>query len=416
MIFFKSKEIQNTLFLLGDKGITIILSSISFVIMGKYLGATKFGLISYAISFVAIFSPLAEWAYTTIVTKFIAQKYAVIDMIKKSLMLRLGGFLFVLVIISITTLFLEIGEDMITCIRILSFALLLDIVLILRSYFDATLQSRYFSYSQTTSTIIGSGIRIILALVYPSIVFICMSYFVEKLVKSLIILGFFISKSKDFKLGIEEISSKNIFLDSIPLILTNSFIIINFKIDQLIIEYFMGLQAVGQYAVVSKISEIWYLIPTTLFISYFPAIARSEREGKDSILAVKKVTRALLLISITIALILTFTGETLIQFLFGEEYVNLGKVLSIHIWAGVFYFIGHPISKILIAKNLIWINFFGKMITIVVNIALNFFFIPIFGLSGAAISTLVSYSIGYFFFYLIHPKVKLHILFFRNKA
>jgi len=407
MISVKSKVINNTLFLIGERGISMFISFLSFIVIAKYLGATQFGTFSYALSFVAIFLPISEWAYTTIVTKYLSINHSLIDIIKKSIKIRTYGFISSVILVFLISSFFNFSDESRQCIRILAIASVFDIFVILRSYFDANLQSRYFAYSQSLSTVLGGIARIAIVFIYPSVIIICYSFLFEKFIKASLLWFFFISKKQNFDNNQSKVSSGRIFSESLPLILTNLFIILNFKVDQLIIEYFMDMEAVGRYGVVAKISEIWYIIPTSLFASYFPTMAREEKEGKDSIQGIRKISRLLLLISVIISLFLSLIGENLINMLFGNEYEGLGGIISIHIWAGVFFFLGHPISKALIAKNLVWINFYGKLFTVAINIILNIILIEKFGLLGAAISTLISYSFGYYFFYLIHPKVKL---------
>jgi O-antigen/teichoic acid export membrane protein len=79
-------------------------------------------------------------------------------------------------------------------------------------------------------------------------------------------------------------------------------------------------------------------------------------------------------------------------------------VLSVHIWSGVFVFLGAANSQYLIAENLNTLTFLRTGFGAIVNIVLNLILIPKMGMMGAAIATLAAYASSAFFV-LVIPKV-----------
>jgi probable polysaccharide biosynthesis protein len=43
----------------------------------------------------------------------------------------------------------------------------------------------------------------------------------------------------------------------------------------------LGNEAVGQYAAATRLSEIWYFIPTVVVSSLFPAIVNARRQSEE---------------------------------------------------------------------------------------------------------------------------------------
>ena len=70
--------------------------------------------------------------------------------------------------------------------------------------------------------------------------------------------------------------------------------------------------------------------------------------------------------------------------------------MSIHIWAGVFVFLGVASSQYLIAENYTTISFYRTLIGAIVNVILNIILIPKYGINGAASATLISYFVATF--------------------
>lgn len=405
--FLNAKEVKNTLFLLSERGITLLFTFTSFLVMAKSFGSSQFGVLSYALSFTSLLFPLSELAYTTIVTRFLTLGHSPIDLLRKSLFLRSIGYVSILAVVLLVSELMNLPKDIKSVIIIVALASLMDIFTIYKAYFDSELKSKYYTYSQSLGTVIGSLARIFISLYNPDILFIGISYVIEKTLTASLIFYFFKKARK--KVTMEKYlptTTSKLFLQSLPLIITNFLILINFKVDQLLIEHFLNSEAVGRYAVVARLSEVWYLIPMALFTSYFPMIVKGEGSGKSYLPLISKIVRCLLICSVLISIIATIFGEVFILKLFGQDYKGVGSILSIHIWASIAFFVGHPISKILIAKKLIWINLHGKIIAAFLNVGLNLILIPRYGLNGAAAASLISYSFGYYFYYLLNPKTR----------
>lgn len=94
--------------------------------------------------------------------------------------------------------------------------------------------------------------------------------------------------------------------------------------------------------------------------------------------------------AIAIALPMTFLSDWLILLLFGQAYQSAGQVLIVHIWAAIFVFLGVAFSKHLLAENLTTISFQRTLLGAVSNVLLNLWLIPIYGVVGAAMATLLA--------------------------
>jgi O-antigen/teichoic acid export membrane protein len=98
--------------------------------------------------------------------------------------------------------------------------------------------------------------------------------------------------------------------------------------------------------------------------------------------------------TVAFSLLVTVLSSYIIFILYGPEYSEAASVLSVHIWAGIFVFLGVVNGKYIISENLTKISFYVTGIGTTVNIILNIVLIPRYGIMGAAISTLISYSVA----------------------
>jgi O-antigen/teichoic acid export membrane protein len=164
------------------------------------------------------------------------------------------------------------------------------------------------------------------------------------------------------------------------------------KIDQVMIGNMLGDSQLGFYSAAVKLSESWYFISMIVSGSVFPAILKTRKKSRELYLErLQMLYDSFTLVSISIALIITLLAPFIIHIIYGAEYIEAATILSIHIWAGVFVFLGVASSKYLVAENLTKISFYRTIIGAITNVVLNIILIPISGILGAAAATLISY-------------------------
>ena len=101
-------------------------------------------------------------------------------------------------------------------------------------------------------------------------------------------------------------------------------------------------------------------------------------------------------LAMAIAVPVTLFSTLIVSLLFGHEYIASAPVLTIYIWAGIPVSLGVASGQYLVNENLTKISFYRTLVGMIVNVILNFIFIPIYGIIGSAFATLISYSIATF--------------------
>ena len=183
--------------------------------------------------------------------------------------------------------------------------------------------------------------------------------------------------------------------DAWPLVLSGVVIAIYMKIDQVMIKNMLSNKEVGYYAVAVKLSEAWYFIPMAICTSLFPAIVKAKQVSEKLYLSrLQKLYDILAWMAIGIAIPVTFLSDFIIETLFGAKFLPAAPVLTIYIWAGVATFLGVASSQYLISENMTRLSFFRTLMGMIINVILNLWLIPIYGIVGSALATLVSYSIA----------------------
>jgi len=179
--------------------------------------------------------------------------------------------------------------------------------------------------------------------------------------------------------------------NSWPLIISGMMVSIYMKIDQIMIKEMLDAKAVGIYAAAVKLCEVLYFLPVATMTSLFPAVVESRNKSKTEYnRQVQRIYEMMLGAALIVAIIITFLSSWIVQFLYGLEFQETTAILQIYIWAFVFVSLGVVSSKWLVAENLHKYALIRSVIGVIINISSNWYLIPIYGIKGAALSTLIT--------------------------
>jgi O-antigen/teichoic acid export membrane protein len=266
-------------------------------------------------------------------------------------------------------------------------------------WFQSQVQSKYSVFSRSIAFVIISIFKIGLVITQAPLVAFVLMYALDNLLAALLLIYLYHKKVtfSFFEWQVKYDVMKSLLKDSWPLILSGIAVMLYMKIDQVMIGNMLGDSQLGVYSAAVKLSEAWYFIPMIVSGSVFPAILNTRKKSRELYLErMQMLYDSFTLFTIFVALITTFVAPFVIHIIYGVEYIEAAAVLSIHIWAGIFVFLGVASSKYLVAENLTKISFYRTFIGAITNLTLNFILIPEHGILGAAIATLISYGISTF--------------------
>jgi O-antigen/teichoic acid export membrane protein len=387
------KYFKNTSWLFAEKILRMAVGLFVGIWVARYLGPAKFGLFSYAGSFVGLFTGFATLGLDGIVIRELVKDGRKRDeLLGTAFWLKVFGAFMTLGFLAIAVHFTTNDHFTNIITFIIASATIFQSFNVIDMYFQSKVMSRYVVFANITSLLITSIIKIVLILnKAPLIDFVWVVLF-DSFVLAMGYMYIYLHnhlsvKSWMFKLGV----AKELLKDSWPLILSGMVIAIYMRIDQVMIKEMMNSEAVGQYAAAVRISEAWYFIPMVIASSLFPAIVNAKKQSEELYYArLQKLYDLMVWMAIAIALPMTFLSDWVVNLLYGSQYSQAGSVLMIHIWAGVFVFLGVAFSKYLTIENLTKKMFYRTFLGAILNIILNYFLIPKYGINGAAIATLLS--------------------------
>lgn len=394
------KYLANTSWLMAGRIFRMLVLMLVGIYVARYLGPENFGLLSYALSFTGLFLALAMLGLDGIVVRELVKKPEQQDeLLGTAFWLKLGGtFLMWAAIAAIAPM---VGHDtgMNVLIAIFAFAAVFQAFNVIDFNFQAEVKSRYVVHAQFIQLVISSAVKLTFIAIEAPLVWFAWAYFIDgALIASGLVIMYFRKTGNLFHLKWNLRIATRLLRRCWPLIFSGVVISIYMKIDQVMLNFMMGSEAVGLYAAAVRISEAWYFIPVVVTSSVFPAIINSKQQNKTIYhQQLKKLYNLMAWLGISIALPISVLSPWIISILYGTHYAEAASVLAIHVWTGVFVFIGVASGKWLLNENLQIYTMINTSIAAVANIILNYYLIPLHGITGAAAASLVSFAIsGYF--------------------
>lgn len=388
------KYFKNTSWLFAEKVLRMFVGLVVGVWVARYLGPEQFGLFSYAQSFVGLFSAIATLGLDGIVVRELVKDTNRRDeLIGTAFWLKLIGAIAVLLILGIAVNFTSNDYSTNIIVFIVASATVFQSFNVVDFYFQSKVMSQYVVFANVISLFFSSTVKIVLILNEAPLVAFAWTVLLDSFVLACGFSYYYIKNNSKFNiqnLTFNKSMAINLLRDSWPLILSNMVIAIYMRIDQVMIMEMMDAEAVGQYAAAVRISELWYFIPMVISSSLFPAIINAKAKSEELYYArLQKLYDLMVWMAIAIAFPMTFLSDWVVEILYGGKYNQAGSVLMIHIWTGVFVFLGIAFSGYLTVENLTKKSFYRTLLGAILNVLLNLIFIPKYGINGSAIATLL---------------------------
>lgn len=402
------KIIGNTGWLLGDRIFSMGLGLLVGVLVARYLGPKQYGIYNFVLAFIVLFEPLCQLGLNSIVTRDLVrhpeEKYEILG---TTFTIRLiGSCLSSLAAIVLIRFLRPDAPTIYSFVFLLAIGNIFQACKTIRFWFESQVTSKYLVMSKSIVLLITSGLYLFLVWTQSSLLFfIVIAAIALILENSSLFLSYYLTGGNILKWRFKYTKAKALLAQSWPLIISSFGVIIYLKIDQIMLGELSTDEAVGIYAVASRISEIWYFIPMAIASSVFPSLLKSKETSKQAYKTkLQQIYDILACAGFLIAFSVSLIAAPLITVLFGAAYQQASVILAIHIWACVFIFMRAIFSKWLIAEDMFLYSLFTHGLGAITNVILNFFLIPRYSGVGSAIATVFSYATASYIALFFYPK------------
>ena len=401
------KIISNIGWLFADRVLRMGVGLIVTAWVARYLGPQQFGLFNYAGAFVSLFGVLATLGLDQIVVRdMVREPSCKNETLGTAFVLKLlGGIL--TVAITTGTIFLLRPDEQLThwLVGIFAAGTIFDAFNTIDFWFQLQVKSKYTVIAKNTAFILITLIRIALLQMQAPLIAFAWALLAENALGAVgLAIAYKVKGQSLLAWRASLLRAKTLLKESWPLLLSGLAIMVYLRIDQIMLGQLADDKAVGIYSAATRISELWYYIPIAIVTSVTPSIVEAKKVSETLYYnKLQKLFNIMAVLAYMIALPMTFLSKYIVVLIFGQNYVASGGVLSIHIWAALFVFFGWSKGIWIVAEGLTMFSLLATTSGAVINILLNFWLLPIYRETGAAIATVISYAFVDYFMCMIYP-------------
>ena len=403
------KYFFNTSWMALEHFVKIIAAIFVTAYVARYLGASQFGVFSYALAFVVIVESLSKLGLDNILVRELVRRPE-----EKSILLGTAFRLRVfsaaasfLVLMGVS--FLETDRVSSQILQIFTLAVLCQPFDLADQYYQSLVHYKVISKIRVAAVFVVSIFKVWGVYLGYSLSFFVWMFVLESFLRG-ILFFYLLTISQDLKYltTFSKGVAKRFAKDCWPELCSGFMWLLYMRTDQVMIKNILEeSSSVGIYSVVVRLTEAWGFIPVILGNSLFPKIVSIKKSGSQKY---RTMLRQFYQVNIYIALVIIslclIFSEKVILTLYGPAYIEASSVLKLHIWSLLFVSMFISSARWFFVENLQIYRLLFTLCGLLFNILLNFIFIKRYGLFGASFASVVSMSLPGYFLLFCHSKTK----------
>ncbi len=389
----QQKVFKNISWMMFERIFQMVVSVIIGMISARYLGPQNYGLISYGLSFVTLFTAFSKLGLDSIiVNEFIKNKDKEGKILGTSIFMRVISSVLSVILIYITVLILKPNDNITQIIVILqSLSLICQSFDLIDNWFQSKLKSKYIAISKAIAYIIVAIYKIYLLVTMKSVIWFAFTTTLEYLILVPLYIKMY-KKNNGLKMSISIETGKTLIKKSYHFIFSALIVSIYMQMDKIMLGSYLGDYYVGLYAVTTTICGYWGIIPDSIINSFRSLIFEKKTSGNEQMYlnTLKRLYRIIFWICVAFSIGMLIFSKLIIIILYGKEYIGASRCLFIYSLSVIFAYLGTARGIWIVAEEK---NKYVKYYILmggIINLILNALLIPTFGIDGAAIATVIT--------------------------
>jgi O-antigen/teichoic acid export membrane protein len=405
--------VNNFGWLLADRSIRMGVGLVVGVWIARYLGPQRFGLLSYATAFAALFGAVATLGLDGIVIRELAKNPDRKNVLLGSAFVLkfCGGFAAVLSAILLILLTRHGDSLTIWLVAIAASGFVFQSLNVIDFFFQSKTRSKYSVLAANSAFILITFVKILLLVRSASLIYFAWAALGEITLTALFLLVAYRADHNEIRSWrYDSRTASQLIKNSWPLIFANMALMIQARIDQVMLGDMISNQEVGQYSAAMRLIEVFSFVPMIIVSTLAPHVAKAKAISEALYYKrLLQVYRAMTITFILVAIPVFFFGERIVLLVFGSEYQRAAILLSL--FAIRLFFANFGVAKTLFLTNesLFGYSLVTAISGAVVNIAGNYILIPYYRSEGAIISTIISYSVTTFLMDIFYARTRVNL-------
>ncbi|MCO4799521.1 MAG: flippase [Colwelliaceae bacterium] len=391
------KYFTNSAWLLSEYALRVVSAIFVTVYVARYIGPESFGILTYALAIVSIFMAISRLGMDSILVRELAKKTE-----KIPIMLGTAFWLmFTAAILSLAVLFgvvhlIEPDTTIRLYIWIIASGIVFQTIYVVDYSFQSQVKAKYSSIAKSLALVTSSLLKIYFVNLEVELSMVVVAFALDfVLIAIFLLITHVLTKQSLFFTQFDKSLFKPLLKSAWPMMLSALAIVLYMRVDQIMIKNMLGAHELGLYSAGTRIYEGWIMIFSIISVSLLPMIVKL----KDSSLEhyekrLSQLFTLLFWMAMFGAVFATLYGEEIIYLAFGDEFTQAKTVFVLVMWSASFAAIGSLTARYLVVEGMEKKIALRTIVALIVNVLLNFILIPLYGIDGAAIATLIAIIIG----------------------
>ena len=379
-----NKESKNAIWLISGKVAQMLLSLFVGVISARYLGPSNYGLISYANAMVAFVMSFCTLGINSVIVK---ELYDYPEEQGKTLgsaiMMRvISSVLSAGAVIGVSSL-LDYGEwETVIVVALCSISLVFHAFDTINYWFQSRYKSNVTAIAGFLAYFATAAYKILLLILNKNVFWFAFATSIDYIVLSIIyLIAYRVNNGQ--KLSFSFKSGIRILKKSYHYILAGMMVSIYGHTDKLMLKQMLGESEVGYYATAVAVCGMWTFVLSAIIDAMYPTIISSFKQSKEIFERKNRQLYAIVFyVTVFVSVIFLIFGEFGIWLLYGEEYLPAAIPLKIITWYTAFSYFGVARNAWMVCSEKQKYLKYMYIVAAILNVILNFAFIPLWGASG----------------------------------
>lgn len=179
---------------------------------------------------------------------------------------------------------------------------------------------------------------------------------------------------------------------------------LNYRLDILLLEKLSTMHEVGIYSLGVHIAEQLWQVPFAISIVLFSRTANLEDQNKITSQTITLARQSVILIIILSAIAIILAPH-LIPLVFGNEFIESVQILNLILPGVIILVVFRVLSGQLAGIGKPQYAIYIFLPALIINLILNYLWIPEYGAKGAAFASDISYALGTIGYWIIFAKI-----------
>lgn len=388
------KYFQNISWLFISRVSTMTISLVTTLYIARQLGPVNFGELDYAVAIVGLFAWIAGWGVDTVLNReLIKYPERINELTGTAVILRLFFGTVATILTILFAIFASVESVSKPIILLLAFSSILSVPQILQYEFLARADSKFPSLITILVTLMTSLAKIWFIFSGKGLLYIAAAMVLEHIFYGVlyIILYKFRAQGRVSDWSFSRKIALLMIKTGTAIAFLSFFALIYARIDQVMIRHMLDAEQVGLYSSGVRIVDMWGFIPTIVLGGLYPALLNARKVSEEKYNSRLRKTITILIIPAIIASLIIFVfSSSLLNLIFGPDFSEGTSALQVYGLSIPATYIGYFVMQVLYTDDHRKILIAATAIPAIINIVLNLFFIPAYGIVGAAWATVIS--------------------------